>query len=125
MEQQTVSPPFFMLVQDDVILDCCQNPSALMWSLLDDTEDFSVGVGVINEEGKREVVGTCADFHANPGGTVFYLTSEMDGYRRLVNKAGGSVNSVRQRVCHFFNQGYLSDPCDLTHVDLWEGFVND
>jgi hypothetical protein len=117
---QTISPPFFMLVQGNEILDCCQSPVALMWTMLSEKENFKVAVGVVNEEGKREIVGTCGEFKTRPNSTVLYLTSEMDGYLRLVSK-GDPVGVMRNRVCTLFNKGMLSDPCNLQRVMLWEG----
>jgi hypothetical protein len=91
-----------------------------MWTLLNDDSDFSVGVGVINEEGKREIVGTCAEFRAMTGSTVAYLTSDMDGYRRLVSK-GDAADCIRNRICTLYRNGYLSDPCNFSHVTMQEG----
>jgi hypothetical protein len=117
---RTVSAPFFMLVQDGEVLDCCQNPNALMWTLLNDDADFSVAVGVINEEGTREIVGTCAEFKTKPDSTIAYLTSDMDGYRRLVSK-GDAADCIRNRVCMLFGAGRLADPCNFSKVEMVEG----
>ncbi len=116
----TVSAPFFMLVQGDEVLDCCQNPNALLWTLLNDADDFSVAMGVINEEGKREIVGTCADFKAMAGSTVAHITSDMDGYRRLVCN-GAAAECIRNRVCTLYKNGQLDDPCNFARVILQEG----
>ncbi len=117
----TVSAPFFMLVQDDKVLDCCQNPNVLMWTLLDAERSFAVALGVINEEGNREICGKCAEFTAKPGSTVFYVTSDMDGYLRLVNNSGGAAEFLRNRVSTLFGRGLLSDPCNFSRVVLWDG----
>jgi hypothetical protein len=124
MMTTTISPPFFMLIQDDDVLDCCQDPTVLMWSLLDRASYFVVAVGVINEEGKREIVGKCAEFHADPNGTVFYITSDVDGYLRLINKAGGPVDCIRNRIGTLYTKGMLSDPCNFSHIVLWDGTPN-
>jgi|WetSurMetagenome_2_1015567.scaffolds.fasta_scaffold01858_21 hypothetical protein len=116
-----VSPPFYMLVQDNDVLDCCQSPNALLWTALDPTKNFAVAIGVINEEGQKEVVGTCATFEAKADGTVYYLTSDIDGYMRMVNKAGGPVETIKDRVCFLYKQGYLSDPCNFSKIALVEG----
>jgi hypothetical protein len=114
-----VSPPFFMLVQDARVLDCCQNPTALLWTLLDDSTDFSVAVGIINEFGKREVVGTCAEFRAKVDSKIAYLSGPQDGYRRLVSK-GAAAECIRNRVCTLFRGGQLSDPCNFPKVEMLE-----
>lgn len=117
-----VSAPFFMLVQGGEILDCCQNPFGLMWEMLIDDTAFSVGVGVINEEGRREIVGTCAEFHTMPGSVVAYLTSDIDGYCRMVSK-GAAADCIHNRICTLYQNGYLSDPCNFSRVILQEGIV--
>ena len=109
-----------MLVQEDDILDVCQDPNFLMWCCIEDNKDFHVAVGVINEEGRREVVGTCADFRAMEGGLVYYITSEMDGYHRMIGKTGAG-DLIRNRVCTLYGKGSLSDPCNFQCVHLWEG----
>jgi len=108
-----------MLIQDKEVLDCCQDPHALMWSLLEE-KDFCVAVGVINEEGRREIVGTCAEFTTQVGSKVAFLTSPIDGNRRLVSK-GGIVACIRERVCLLFRYGLLSDPCNFSRVLMLEG----
>jgi hypothetical protein len=108
-----------MLVQEDEILDVCQDPNFLMWCCIEDNKDFHVAVGVINEEGRREVVGTCADFRACPCMSECYITSDVDGFSRLLGKASPS-DTVRNRVCTLYCQGKLNDPCCFSKVLMWE-----
>lgn len=108
-----------MLVQDNQILDCCQHPGALMWSLLDSESSFMVIVGII-ENGKRKILGACAEFRSSPGGRVFYLTSEADGYMRQVGKTG-SVDILRERITLLYRAKKLSDPFNFSRISLWEG----
>jgi hypothetical protein len=116
----TVSEPYFILVQGGCTLDSSQHPSALMWSLLDPEVGFKVAIGVIDEYGHREIVGICAEFSCY-GGDTFYLTSDMDGYMRMINLAETSVEIIKSRLYQLYSMKRFSDPFNFSKIKLYQG----
>lgn len=117
-----VSEPYFVLVQDNEPVDSSQHPAALIWSALDDDKDFKVAIGVIDGDGHKEIIGICAEYIAGEG-EIFYLTSDMDGWMRTINRADDSVEVIRSRLCQLFNMKRFSDPFNFTKVRLYKGGV--
>ncbi len=112
-----LGPPWFILIQDGEVLDVSHRPGALLWCLLEADIDFKVAVGVINEFNKNEIAGVCAQyFHG--AGTAWYLTSPMDGNRRMVGQAGTPAECIRQRLSTLYKQGRLTDPLHMDFVLL-------
>jgi hypothetical protein len=120
MGELMVSEPYFVLVQEGQVIDCAQHPAAMMWAALDPEVSFKVAIGVIDELGHKEIVGVCAEFHKHDGDT-FYLTSDMDGYMRLINRAEDSVEVIKSRVCQLYGMKRFSDPFNFTKVKLYQG----
>ncbi len=112
-----LGPPWFILTQGGEVLDVSHRPGALLWCLVEADSDFKVAVGVVNEFGNKEIAGICAEYlHGND--TVWYLTSPMDGVRRLVGKTGTPMECIQQRLSTLFKQGRLTNPIYLDYVLL-------
>ncbi len=108
---------WFLLIQDDEVLDVSRDPGKLMWCLLEVRADFQVYLGVRNEFDQNEVIGPCATYkHGNSNS--WHLTSKLDGNRRLVGITGTPGQCIGQRLETLYLAGHFSDPVNYEYVLL-------
>lgn len=107
-----VSKPVFLLIQGDV-LDMWHSPSDLGYQVLDDTEPFKVAIGCTNEFGEPEIVSTVAIATPMPNCVRWVVSSEMDGYNRVVGCTGRMADYIQDRLCSYYRSGRFSDLCNL------------
>ena len=115
--QGEVGPPWFILIQDGVVLDVSSRPGGLMWCLLEADSSFKVAVGVLNEFGLKEIAGLCAEY-THDVGNRWYLSSPMDGHMRMVGITGTPDECILQRLATLNRQGRFNDPLRMEFVDL-------
>lgn len=108
---------WFLLIQDEEVLDVSRDPSKLMWELLEVKCDFQVFLGVRNEFHKYEVIGPCATYKHGPA-TTWRITSRMDGNRRLVGVTGTPGECIGQRLGILATGGHFNDPVNYEYVLL-------
>jgi hypothetical protein len=108
---------WFLLIQDEEVLDVTSDPSKLLWSLLEAKKDFQVFLGIMNEFDKYEVVGPCATYKHGPA-TAWRLTSRMDGNKRLVSITGTPGDCIGQRLGTLCKAGRFNDPVNYEYVLL-------
>ena len=102
----------FLLTQGEVV-DVSSRPDTLDYSLIDGSNDFQVAVGCINEFGKSEVVGTVAHAYPTPDCVYWCVSSELDGYNRMVGIVGSMAEFIQRRLCIYLRQGRFHDLCCL------------
>lgn len=116
-----LSEPYFVLIQDGEAVDAAQHPAALLWAGLDENSPFKVAIGVVEETtGHKEIVGVCAEFKKH-GGNSFYVTSDTDGYMRMLTNEDNSIEIVKSRILRLYAMKRFSDPFNFTKVKLYQG----
>ena len=108
---------WFLLIQDDEVLDVSRHPGKLTWGLLSVKADFQVYLGVMNEFNNYEVIGPCATYKHGPQPT-WRITSRMDGNRRLVGVTGTPGECIGQRLGALYTAGRFNDPVNYEYVLL-------
>jgi hypothetical protein len=88
----------YLLRQGGTILHSAQTPLDLAFGTLDPLKSWEIAVG--QGTGKaRKILGVCVRYGADEGEKVCRrITSPLDGYDRLVNHAGSSLDLVYQRI---------------------------
>jgi len=104
---------YFLLIQDDHVVDWDTNPAHLSLAELDAFAGFKVAVAHVNEFGDKEVVGIAADVLPLADCVTWRITSNQDGMHRLVNSAGCPARLARHRLRAMFAQGWFKDLCQL------------
>lgn len=103
----------FVLVQDDVLC-VSEYLSGMKWHLLDQNKDWKLLMGVVNEFGKPEIVGTVVEAYPAPDKPCWRVSSQMDGKYRLVGATGTLVGLVMNRLGVQFRGGiYTGDVLNL------------
>jgi hypothetical protein len=92
----------------------------MFWTALDPALPFKVAIGVIDETGHREIIGVCAEFKKHDGNN-FYITSDTDGYMRMINDAEDSVEIIKSRMLQLFSMKRFSDPFNFSKIKLYQG----
>jgi len=107
-----VSDVRFLLIQGEVV-DTSARPGYLTFSFIDDSSDFQVAIGCINEFGKPEVVGIVGEAYPMPGCIRWRISSLLDEYNRMVGITGRMADLLRGRLDVYWRQGQFSDLCNL------------
>ena len=115
-----VSNVRFLLIQGEII-DACERPDKLNFAFVDKVSGFKVAIACINELGSREVIGVVAEVRPMLGCTAWRISSELDGYRRLVGAAGEMRGLLRKRLCTYWRHRLFDDLCQLPQLILIEG----
>ena len=107
-----VSKVRFLLIQGKV-LDAWHHPNNLGYQALDDTEPFKVAIGCVNEFGEQEIIGIVAVATPMPDCARWVVSSEMDGYDRMVGCTGRMADYVKDRLYSYYRNDMFSDLCKL------------
>jgi len=110
-----ISEICFLLIQGKVV-NVSSRPDMLDYSLIDDNNDFQVAVGCINEFGKAEVVDVAAEAYPTPGCVYWIVSSDLDGYNRMIGITGSMAEFVQGRLCIYLRQGRFHDLCCLPQL---------
>jgi hypothetical protein len=110
----------FLLIQDG-IKDAADNPSDLRYSRIDPDHDFQVAVGCVNEFGEREIVGVIARAQPVEGCHSWRISSEIDGYSRLIGRRNCMSSVVKGRLHTFYRMGLFSDILQLPKAMVVSG----
>ena len=108
----------YILMQKGRILDTATHPATLLYSAIDTQKNWGVWVGCINEFGKKEVVACVASVRINNTLDVWYITSPLDGYLRMVGRVGTMQELVRERLRILCNNGHFNDLANIHTFDL-------
>lgn len=111
---------YFLLVQENRVLDISDRPMSLMWSLIDTDEDFSVVMGVKNEFNRCEIIAPVAEYYTGSGSDIWLLTSSLDGEDRQINSSGGACELLYSRLEALFKAGRFDSPYDYEYILLVE-----
>lgn len=107
------SAPQFVLVQDDVLC-VTEYLSDMPWHCLDEDRDWQLLMGIINEFGKPEIIGTVVEIYPAPNKPCWRISSPLDGKYRLVGATGTLVGLVIDRLRVMFRGGvYTGDLLNL------------
>ncbi len=119
----TVKGLTFILMQNNRILSASESPLMLDATRLDTTKSWKIIAGVRdNGYGTREIIGPVALYVAqDKPSEVWWITSPIDGYRRLVGKTGTSFEIIKDRLRTLLHSGSLKDYANLAKVELLEG----
>ncbi len=109
----------FLLTQNGQILGGAEKPSAVPFERLDPQQSWEIVAGV-GGPNYRSIIGPVVSFQAAPGATCYRVTAPMDGFARLIGKAGNSVEVLRDRILVSERCGDFSDHANLTRLKLWE-----
>jgi hypothetical protein len=104
---------YFLLIQDDHVVDWDTNPGHLSLAGLDALAGFKIAVAHVNEFGDKEVIGIAADVAPLYGCATWRISSNQDGMHRLVNSGGCPARLARRRLRVMFTQGWYGDLCQL------------
>jgi len=102
----------FLLIQGDIV-DCTSRPDTLTCISIDDANDFQVAVGWVNDIGEREVVGIVAEAHPLADANRWRVSSELDGYSRMIGITGRMSEFIKNRLCVYWNNDRFYDLCQL------------
>ena len=110
----------FLLIQEGIV-DCAPRPDTLAYAYIDDTSDFQVAIGCVNEHDEREIIGIVAEAHPVEGAKTWRVSSELDGCNRMVGIAGLMKDFVKKRLRVYWHKGRFSDLCQLPQPVLIRG----
>jgi len=113
---QELPVTYFLLIQGDSIVDCALRPNSLAYDLIDDTDDFQVVIGYVNEVGEREIVGTVAEAHPLVGAKRWCVSSELDGYNRIVGITHTMGEFIQERLRVYWGKDRFCDLCQLPQL---------
>jgi hypothetical protein len=110
----------FLLIQGEIV-DYAPRPDTLVYSFIDDVSGFRVAIGCVNEHGEREIIGIIAEAHPVEGAKRWRVSSELDGYNRMVGIVDRMKDFIRGRLRVYWQQGRFSDLCQLPQPILVRG----
>ncbi len=108
----------FLLMQDGIKAGA-PDILKLDFTGLDAAKSWAIVAGV-ECEGQRRVIGPVVTFNAKPGAKFYRLTSDMDGYNRLVGHVGDSVEVIVSRLTTIAINNGFDDHANLSKITLWE-----
>ncbi len=105
----------FLLIQGGEVVDSATKPERLAFSFIDETVNFNVAIGCINEFGKQEVVGIVAGAYPTTDSAChcWRVTSFIDGADRLIGATGRISSFLRSRLMTYNNKGKFDDLANL------------
>ena len=107
----------FLLVQNKQILGGAAMPTRVPFEKLDPAQSWEIVAGV---ENPRKIIGPICTFKALPGARYYRITSDLDGYHRLVGHAGTSVDLVFTRLETMMRNDVFSDHANLGKIEAFE-----
>ncbi len=87
----------YLLVQANTILDVSHSPTMLDCDKLDRTKNWQILLAA-ECDGVRRIAKPIVSFMSNSAGTIYYISSDLDGPFRLVGKTGDSVEVIAERL---------------------------
>lgn len=117
--------PLYILIVGDRILGVDITPMQLPFEEIPADTSFTVAVGVKNEFGKREIIGTIADYKHIDGATVSRITSPLDGNYRLVGLVDNAPEFIKERLRIMFRSRMITDVACLRTIVVVDGFINE
>lgn len=104
----------FLLVQSGKVISAGEKPINLWGTELDESYDWAVYIGHINEFGKREVVAPVALVEGlEPGAATCRISSPADGYSRLIGAVNPILPIVKLRLNALHKSNLFTDLCNL------------
>lgn len=115
----------YLLMQDDKILDASHAPTMLDGFKLDRARNWQILLAA-ECDGIRRIAKPIVSFRAQPEGTIYYLSSDLDGPFRMVGKTGDSVEMVAERIrVMYVNGRFTCNPGNiLAGQDVKVGWVS-
>jgi hypothetical protein len=110
-----VSDVCFLLIQGEII-GVADQPHKLNYADLDRANNFQVAIGCVNEFGKPEIIGIVAEGYPVPGCFTWRVSSELDGYNRLVGGGDTIGEWIRYRLQTYWYQNRF------VNADISTGF---
>lgn len=115
-----VSNVRFLLIQGEIV-DVSVRPDTLNYIFVDDVSGFQVAVGCVNEFGKPEIIGIIAEMHPCVNARVYRISSEIDGYNRLVGITDRMKTIIQNRLGVYWRSGKFADLCNLPQPVILRG----
>lgn len=94
----------FLLIQGHKVLDHADRPEQLNLDGFNPYAGFKIAVGY-----RHHVIGIAADVAPLSGCVTWRITSNQDGYHRLINSAGCPTRLVKRRLRVMFHHGWFDD----------------
>ncbi len=115
--------PWYLLISKNRVIDVQDNPVHLAFDEVPVKTSFTVAVGITNEFGKKEIVGTVADYAYNEGSTVSWIKSpvDSDGPYRPYALVKNPAEFIKERLRLMMRMRVISDPCNLKQVIVIDG----
>jgi len=113
----------FLLTQDNKIIGGADKPSQVPFVKLDPNKSWAIVAGIegLLPRGERQkVLGPVVEFTAKPGAKNYVITSDLDGYRRLVGHVGDSVDLVLRRIQIMEMNGRFADHGNLGKIEAFD-----
>jgi len=107
----------FLLIQSNKILGGAAMPTRVPFEKLNPAQSWEIVAGI---ENPRKIIGPICTFKALQGSRYYRMTSDLDGYHRLVGKDTNSVNAVMSRLESMMRNDAFSDHGNLGKIELWE-----
>lgn len=103
----------FLLLQGGTVLDKTATPSFLHFDRVNENKGFQVAIGIVNEFGKRVIIGVVANAIPRPGHTSVRISSEVDDHNRLVGATHSLSEMIRRRLSAYWRLGLFKDMSHL------------
>jgi hypothetical protein len=117
--------PYYLLIVRGKVVDVQDNPTHLDFDRIPRATSFTVAVGITNEFGKKEIVGTIADYGFNADATVSWVTSPCDGNHRAYGRIENPAGFIKERLRIMLRMRVISDPCNLKPIIVVDGRLVD
>jgi len=111
----------FLLIQGGV-LSTADTPDALDYDLCDASKTWEVFLGHVNEFGDREISGCVARVHPCLDCRTWRISSDQDGYARLVGAIGSPDYIIAQRLMTlYWSDRFYDVACMPMAVEVMPG----
>ena len=123
MQTQVETPVVvaYLLIQDNNILDVCNDPSKLNFELLNEYFDWRIYAGCKNEFGQKEIAGIVAKVWCTNSYSNYVITAKCSQYDIKIACAASEPPStiIAAQLQRMYRQKQLSDPTNLGGICLF------
>lgn len=113
----TYTVPYFLLIQNDTVLDVKESPVTLAYRLAHPQADIKVAIGVVNEFKVKEIVGVCGVYLYRPLACAWAL--QIDNNKPAFVKVSDNPGKMlRDLLYQMKKRGLLSDVLNFGRVTI-------